>query len=89
MKKISVTAIAILVAGLSFGAPGAYAAGKRVDCSAVMNLLDSGKKPKEVAAELKISTSSVYRCRRAAAKAKMGSQGGAPSPAAPSPMATH
>jgi hypothetical protein len=44
----------------------------RVDCDAVMNELNSGKHAKEVAKDLSISTSSVYRCKRhakAAAKA--------------------
>jgi len=44
----------------------------KVDCDAVMNELNSGKHAKEVATDLSISTSSVYRCKRhakAAAKA--------------------
>ena len=36
----------------------------KVDCSKVMAELNSGKKVADVASDLKISTSSVYRCRR-------------------------
>ncbi len=47
--------------------PNALAArGVKVDCVKVMQELDAGKKPKEVAADMKISTSSVYKCRRRA-----------------------
>jgi hypothetical protein len=47
--------------------PNAHAArGVKVDCTKVMQELDAGKKPKEVAADMKISTSSVYKCRRRA-----------------------
>ena len=54
----------------SVNARPAFAA--KVDCDAVMNEVNSGKKAKEIATDLSISTSSVYRCKRhakAAAKA--------------------
>jgi len=79
-KKLAIAiASSALVAfiGLQLAAP-AFAAGK-VDCDAVMSELNSGKKPAEVAKDLKISKSSVYRCRKKAAKA--AAAGGA-SPAA-------
>jgi len=74
IKKIAVMATsAMLLATMVFaaGARTAYAATK-VDCDAVMGELSSGKHAKEVATDLSISTSSVYRCDRkanAAAKA--------------------
>ena len=74
IKKIAVAAAsAMLVATIVFAASArpAYAADK-VDCDAVMNELNSGKHAKDVATDLSISTSSVYRCQRkakAAAKA--------------------
>lgn len=100
MRKLAIaTASAMLGVALTLSmmVPAAYAADK-VDCDAVMQELNSGKKAKEVASDMKISASSVYRCKRhakAAAKSetkssqgmsdKMGnanSMGAAPSPAA-------
>ena len=73
IRRIAVAAAsAILVATIVCAASAhpAYAADK-VDCDAVMNELNSGKHAKEVATDLSISTSSVYRCeRRAHAAAK-------------------
>ncbi len=64
---LAMTAVAI--------APGsAWAtAGKRVDCGKVVSELNGGKKVKEVAKDLSISTSSVYRCKKREA-AKSGSK---------------
>ena len=73
-RRLAVAAAsAMLVATIVFApsAHPAYAADK-VDCDAVMNELHSGKHAKDVATDLSISTSSVYRCERkarAAAKA--------------------
>ena len=73
-KKLAlVAASAMLMTTVAFGtsARPAYAAPK-VDCDAVMNEVTAGKKTKEIATDLNISTSSVYRCKRhakAAAKA--------------------
>ena len=68
IRRIAVAAAsAMLVATIVFAAsahPG-YAADK-VDCDAVMNELHSGKHAKDVAKDLSISTSSVYRCERKA-----------------------
>jgi hypothetical protein len=58
--------------GLAMTAGPVHAAAKKVDCDAVMRELGSGKKAKDIAADQKISTSSVYRCKskqKAAAKA--------------------
>src|SRR5579872_2807774 len=52
----------IVTSGIGFKPAIAQAA--KVDCVQVMSELNSGKKPKAVAQDLKISTSSVYRCRR-------------------------
>jgi hypothetical protein len=96
-KKIALAAAsAMLVTTVAFAtnARPAYAATK-VDCDAVMNEINSGKKAKEVATDLSISTSSVYRCKRhakaaakAATKSSMQAQAGKEAPAAmsaPSP----
>ncbi len=56
----------VMALGVVFS-PSAYATrGVKVDCSKVMQELNGGKKPKEVAAGMKISVSSVYKCRRRA-----------------------
>lgn len=65
--------VGLIVAGFALlamtavaAAPGsAWAtAGKRVDCGKVMSELNGGKKAKDVAKDLSISTSSVYRCKK-------------------------
>ena len=64
------TLIASLALALTFGlsvAPhSAYA--NKVDCGKVMSEVTAGKKAKDIAADLKISTSSVYRCKKKAGK---------------------
>jgi transposase len=70
-KKLVLLTIGLLfaiVVGFELGAANAYAAAKKVDCTKVMSELNSGKKVKEVAKDEGISTTSVYRCRRAAKK---------------------
>lgn len=67
-KKVGI--VAVLGAALIFA--GAYApafAATKVDCDAVMSALNSGKKAKEVAKDMSISTSSVYRCKKHAKEA--------------------
>ena len=98
IKKIAVTAAsAMLVATMVFAARPAYATTK-VDCDAVMGELNGGKKAKEVAKDLSISTSSVYRCKKHAkeaakagtkstVQAKTGKEAASPAMAAPSPAA--
>jgi hypothetical protein len=79
-----------LVATLAISVSPAYAtAGKKVDCDAVMQEVNAGKKTKEIAKDMSISTSSVYKCKKremAAAKtaAKAGNEIASPaaSPAA-------
>ncbi len=95
MRKFAIAAASVALAAImaiGFSTPAAFAASK-VDCEAVMSALNSGKKPKEVATDMKISVSSVYRCRRhareaakAATKTTTGStKGSAAASAAPSP----
>lgn len=58
----------------------------KVDCTKVMSELNSGKKAADVAQDLKISTSSVYRCRHKAHAATGSSSAAQASPMmAPSP----
>ena len=65
-RKSALAATFAVAAALSLqvGLPSAYAAAHKVDCTQVMSELSSGKKVAEVAKELKISKSSVYRCRK-------------------------
>jgi hypothetical protein len=78
MKKFAIAAASAMLGAMllfAVGVPSAYAASK-VDCDAVMNELNSGKHAKEVAKDLSVSTSSVYRCKKhakAAAKASTSS----------------
>ena len=63
--KITIAAAVIGIAiGFVMSAAPVYAAAKKVDCEAVMQELNSGKKAKQVAQDQKISTSSVYRCKK-------------------------
>jgi hypothetical protein len=55
-----------LAVTLGIGMRPVVAQAAKVDCTKVMSELDSGKKVADVAQDLKISTSSVYRCRRKA-----------------------
>lgn len=95
MKRF-VTVLAAGVMGITVGVamsiPSAHAAGKtKVNCDSVMQEVNSGKKTKEVAKDLNISPSSVYRCKKKEmASAKIAPKTGneaAASPAA-SPAAT-
>ncbi len=94
MKKLALIASFVFAAVLSlqFGLPNAWAAGK-VDCSQVMSELQGGKKPSEVAKDMKISRSSVYHCRKMAKKEAMGgsmaSPGAMASPKAMASPAAH
>ena len=93
MKKLALVALsAMLATTVAFAASPrpAYAATK-VDCDAVMQEVNAGKHAKDIATDLNISTSSVYRCKRhakAAAKAATKSspyaKRGKEPPAAPS-----
>jgi FixJ family two-component response regulator len=94
-RKLAIAAAsAMLMTTVAFATNARPAfASTKVDCDAVMNEVNSGKKAKEVATDLSISTSSVYRCKRhakAAAKAEtkssMQAKNGKQPPAAPGAM---
>jgi Mor family transcriptional regulator len=98
MKKLAVAVMSLALAaflGVEFATP-AFAA--KVDCDQVMSELNSGKKVAEVAKDLKVSKSSVYRCRKRAKKAEKekaeaapaaaASAAAAPAAAAPAPAAS-
>ena len=94
MKRIAMmlAASAVGVAiGVAINVPSAYAAAKtKVDCDAVMKEVTAGKKAKEIAKDMSISTSSVYRCKKkemAAAKAASKAGNEPPAKAASSPAA--
>jgi Mor family transcriptional regulator len=73
---------------LGIGLKPVVAHAAKVDCSKVMSELNSGKKVHAVAEDLKISTSSVYRCRRRAQTAKSTSAE-VKSPPMAAPSASH
>jgi hypothetical protein len=69
-KKIALAAASAMLAttvAFAVNARPAYAA--KVDCDAVMSEVGAGKHAKEIAKDLNISTSSVYRCKRHAKEA--------------------
>ena len=70
MRKIvpGIASVAFAVT-LGIGLKPVVSRAAKVDCSKVMSELSSGKKASDVAQDLKISTSSVYRCRRKAQSA--------------------
>ncbi|HVA78099.1 MAG TPA: hypothetical protein VNF27_09400 [Candidatus Binataceae bacterium] len=70
MRKFAmVAASAMLGMAVAFSAAVPALAASKVDCDAVMQELGSGKKVGEVATDMKISKSSVYRCKRKAKEA--------------------
>jgi hypothetical protein len=71
--------------GLELSAATAYAS--KVDCGKVMAEDSAGKKTKEIAKELSISTSSVYRCKKKAAGDKSSSKASPAASSAASPAA--
>jgi hypothetical protein len=93
LKRIVVQATTLalaLLVGVALTVSSAHAtAGKKVDCDQVMSELNGGKKAKEVAKDLSISTSSVYRCRKKSQKPAAAASTGATtaSKAASSPAA--
>jgi hypothetical protein len=101
MKKFAlVAASAMLATTVAFATNARPAFANKVDCDAVMNEVNSGKHNKDIAADLKISTTSVYRCKKkaklaakAATKSLPQTKSGREVPAAPakpaaSPAAT-
>ncbi len=89
-KIVSGTAGLILVLALGVGLKPVSVLAAKVDCSKVMSELNSGKKASDVADDLKISISSVYRCRRKArAAAKSSPTAAAKSSPMAAPSPTH
>jgi hypothetical protein len=68
-KIVAGIAGAAFVVILGIGLKPVIAQAAKVDCAKVMAEPNSGKKAQDVAESLKISTSSVYRCRRKARSA--------------------
>jgi hypothetical protein len=93
MKRFAMTLAAGAVGltiGVAMSTSAAHAAGKtKVDCDAVMKEVNGGKKTKEIAKDMSISPSSVYRCKKKEmASAKAASKAGnetAKSAAQPAP----
>jgi hypothetical protein len=95
MKRLAKMGACLVIGSMmvfGFSVPNARAArGVKTDCTKVIQELDSGKKPKEVAADMKISVSTVYKCRRRAHETTGGGpahMGGHPKATA-TPAATH
>jgi len=81
---VSVAAFGLVAALAMSVSPAQATTGKKVDCDAVMQEVNAGKKAKEIAKDMSISTSSVYKCKKremAAAKtaAKAGNEVASPS----------
>lgn len=70
IKKFALAAAsAMLVTTVAFAVNARPSYAAKVDCAAVMNEVGAGKHAKEIAKDLNISTSSVYRCKRHAKEA--------------------
>src|SRR5260370_35996319 len=70
IKKFALAAAsAMLVTTIAFAASARPAFAAKVDCDAVMSEVTAGKHAKEIAKDLSISTSSVYRCKKHAKEA--------------------
>jgi hypothetical protein len=76
----------IAAVGLELSAATAYA--NKVDCGKVMAEINAGKKGTEVAKDLSISPTSVYKCKKKA-KAAAAKASPAASPAAAASPASH
>jgi hypothetical protein len=82
-KLFSIALVTLSV--LAVQIPLARAERTKVDCNAVMQEATAGKATKQIASDLKISVSSVHRCKQTAQrKTAAASASGAASPA-PSP----
>jgi len=80
-KLFPIALIAVSVFGAQI--PIARAERTKVDCDAVMQEVTAGKTTKEIASDLKISVSSVHRCKQAAhRKAAAATSSNEASPAA-------
>ncbi len=70
MRKLvlGIAGLSLAVAvGVGFNPSNAWAtAGQKVDCDKVMAEVHAGKKTKDIDKDLKISSSSVYKCKKKA-----------------------
>jgi hypothetical protein len=78
----------VVLPGMICLTPVKSLAASKEDCDKVMEELNSGKKPRQVASDLHISRSSVYRCRKRARKAAKKAGETAPAGAAAAPAAS-
>ena len=68
LRKAALTGASLALASmLAFGFGASSASANKVDCTKVMAERGAGKKAKDIAKEMNISTSSVYRCKQKAA----------------------
>ncbi len=68
LRKAAVAGMSLALASmLAFGFGASTASANKVDCTKVMAERSAGKKAKDIAKEMNISTSSVYRCKEKAA----------------------
>ena len=86
------SAMLVTTVAVAVNSRPAYAASTKVDCAAVMNEVGAGKHAKEIAKDLNISTSSVYRCKKhakeaakAETKTSMAAKSGKEAPAMSAP----
>jgi hypothetical protein len=64
-KRVILSAASLtFIASLSLGFSPVNASANKVDCGKVMSELGAGKKSKDIAKEMNISTTSVYRCKK-------------------------
>jgi Bacterial regulatory proteins, luxR family len=87
-RTIPLMASLALLTAMSLSLTPRRAYANKVDCGKVMSEVAAGKKTKDIAAELKISTSSVYRCKKKAATAAKTRPGMTPAPS-PTPRSKH
>ena len=87
MIKQIVLGAAALTFVLAIGLGAGTARANKVDCAKVMSEVGAGKKTKDIAKEMSISTSSVYRCKSKAKSAN--AKGAAASPAATASPSGH
>lgn len=84
LRKIRFGAVFAALAMVTVVQGGVSAYANKVDCTKVMSAVSAGKKGSEIAKDLNISTSSVYRCKKKAAGSKAAAKA-SPVTAAASP----
>ncbi len=74
MRRLSITASVVLTITLSLVISNCRRSSGEVDCDAVVQELRQGTAADKVAADMKTTTSEVYRCLRQANKAEIEKQ---------------